>query len=328
MNKISSHKKSIIGWLGFTAFMVFAMAVIGAITRLTESGLSMVEWRPLIGALPPMSEAEWMRVFDLYKQIPEYTQQNSWMQLEDFKRIFFWEWFHRLWGRMIGLVFAIPLIYFWIRGAIPQGYKGRLLFLLFLGAMQGVMGWYMVRSGLSELTSVSHYRLAAHLSLAVLIFGVLAWTIFDLKYQRAQLDFSNFCIKRHGLIALGFLAVTIIWGAFVAGLDGGMIYNSWPLMDGQLIPDEAGISGAFYNNPAGVQFFHRWIAIATGLVIILYAMRVQGFALAGMVFVQITLGILTVLSQAAIPLAALHQAGALILLFILLRHIHKTFVKK
>ena len=109
--------------------MVFAMAVIGAITRLTESGLSMVEWRPLIGALPPMSEAEWMRVFDLYKQIPEYTQQNSWMQLEDFKRIFFWEWFHRLWGRMIGLVFAIPLIYFWIRGAIPQGYKGRLLFL-------------------------------------------------------------------------------------------------------------------------------------------------------------------------------------------------------
>lgn len=308
--------------------MVFAMAVIGAITRLTESGLSMVEWRPLIGALPPMSEAEWMRVFDLYKQIPEYTQQNSWMQLEDFKRIFFWEWFHRLWGRMIGLVFAIPLIYFWIRGAIPQGYKGRLLFLLFLGAMQGVMGWYMVRSGLSELTSVSHYRLAAHLSLAVLIFGVLAWTIFDLKYQRAQLDFSNFCIKRHGLIALGFLAVTIIWGAFVAGLDGGMIYNSWPLMDGQLIPVEAGISGAFYNNPAGVQFFHRWIAIATGLVIILYAMRVQGFALAGMVFVQITLGILTVLSQAAIPLAALHQAGALILLFILLRHIHKTFVKK
>ncbi|MGB1077026.1 MAG: COX15/CtaA family protein [Bdellovibrionales bacterium] len=323
--KTQQQNLSLINWLIFTAFMVLAMAVIGAITRLTESGLSMVEWRPLIGAIPPLNEAEWERVFALYKQIPEYTAQNSWMELSDFKRIFFWEWFHRLWGRLIGLVFALPLVYFWVRGHIPQGYKGRLLFLLFLGGMQGVMGWYMVRSGLSELTSVSHYRLAAHLFLAVIVFACLVWTIFDLKHSRVQWSWDNFCLKRHGLISLGFLYVTIIWGAFVAGLDGGMIYNTWPMMGDGLIPDEAAIKGAFHENPAGAQFFHRWIAMATGFVILTYAMRVKSKGLAIMLFVQIGLGILTLISQVAIPLAALHQASAFILVAVLLQQIHKSF---
>ncbi len=326
--KKTSNNQSIINWLYATAFMVLAMAVIGAITRLTESGLSMVEWRPLIGAIPPLSESEWNRIFDLYKQIPEYQQVNNWMELSDFKRIFFWEWFHRVWGRLIGLVFVLPLIYFWIKKQVPEGYKGRLLFLLFLGAMQGVMGWYMVRSGLSELPSVSHYRLAAHLFLAVIVFACLTWTILDLKTTRVKWSWDNFCLKRHGLISLILLYITIIWGAFVAGLDGGMIYNSWPLMGDKFFPDELSGDNAMLNNPAGVQFFHRWIAIITGFSIITYAMRVNSMGLASMVFLQIGLGIATLLSQVFIPLAALHQAAAFILLLLLLKSIHQTFETK
>ena len=287
----------------------------------------MVEWRPLIGAIPPMSEAEWERVFGLYKQIPEYTEQNSWMQLDDFKNIFFWEWFHRFWGRLIGLVFVLPLVYFWIKKQIPKGYKGRLLFLLFLGAMQGVMGWYMVRSGLSELTSVSHYRLAAHLFLAIIIFACTLWTIMDLKIQKVQWGWDNFCLKRHGLFSLLFLYVTIIWGAFVAGLDGGLLYNTWPLMGDRLIPTEAAAIGAFHADPAGVQFFHRWVAMAAGFVILTYAIRVKSKPLGHMLFLQIGLGIATLMTQVSIPLAALHQAGAFILLGLLLREMHKTFIK-
>lgn len=311
----------------FTAFMVFAMAVIGAITRLTESGLSMVEWRPLIGAIPPISEAEWNRVFDLYKQIPEYQQVNSWMELSDFKRIFFWEWFHRLWGRLIGLVYALPLFYFLMRKQIPSGYKKRLFFLLFLGAMQGVMGWYMVRSGLSDLTSVSHYRLAAHLFLAVIVFACLMWTVFDLKYGRAIWRWDNFCIKRHGVISFAFLSITIIWGAFVAGMDGGLVYNTWPMMGDGIIPNDTIGQGAFYNDPVWAQFFHRWVAIATGFVVLTYAIRVKSHALGHMLFLQIALGVATLLSQVMIPLAAFHQAGAFILVALLLKEQHKTFLK-
>ena len=327
MKNTKTQHQTIVNWLSITAFMVLAMAVIGAITRLTESGLSMVEWRPLIGAIPPLSEAEWNRVFDLYKQIPEYTEQNSWMQLSDFKRIFFWEWFHRVWGRLIGLVFVLPLMYFWIKKQIPEGYKGRLIFLLFLGGMQGVMGWYMVRSGLSELTSVSHYRLAAHLFLAVIVFACLIWTILDLKKGMVKWSWDNFCLKRHGLVSLLFLYVTIIWGAFVAGLDGGLIYNTWPLMGDRWIPQEAGIPGAFHENPAGTQFFHRWIAIATGFIILTYAIRVQSKGLILMLLLQIGLGIATLLSQVSIPVAAAHQAGAFILLSLLLKSMHNTFKK-
>lgn len=311
-NPLSAPHKAFINWLFFTAFMVFAMAVIGAITRLTESGLSMVEWKPLIGAIPPLSEAEWHRVFDLYKETPEFQHKNSWMQLEDFKKIFFWEWLHRLWGRVIGLVYALPLLWFWVRGQIPQGYKGKLLFVLLLGAGQGFMGWYMVMSGLVDRPDVSHFRLAAHLSLALVIYAALLWIAFDLK-GRDKISCS-FGQLRHGWIAFAFIAVTIVWGAFVAGLDGGMVYNTWPKMDAHWIPPEVTGLFAITHDPAAVQFVHRWIAVLTGLIVFSYAWRVKSGSIAFMMFAQIGLGIATVMTQVSIPLAAAHQAGAMILI--------------
>ncbi|MBL4589090.1 MAG: COX15/CtaA family protein [Alphaproteobacteria bacterium] len=324
---MTTDRKHIVIWLSITAFMVFAMAVIGAITRLTESGLSMVEWRPLIGALPPINEEEWLRVFALYKESPEFAQQHSWMALGDFKKIFFWEWFHRLWGRTIGLVYALPLLYFWIRKMIPAGFHARLFFLFILGGGQGVMGWYMVQSGLIDVPSVSHYRLAAHLFLAVILFTGLVWTALDLKMGQTKWTWDNFCLKRHGLVSLGFLFTTIIWGAFVAGLDGGMVYNTWPMMGGEWIPTEVGANNTLHSDPVVVQFFHRWIAMLSGLVIFAYALRVKSWALSGMIFLQIGLGISTLLTQVWIPLAALHQAGALILLTLLLKSMHSRFEK-
>ena len=315
-----THSRQISNWLFFTAFMVFAMAVIGAVTRLTESGLSMVEWRPLIGALPPLSEAEWNRVFALYQQTPEYQKINVGMELEEFKNIFFWEWFHRLWGRMIGLVYALPLAYFWISKKIPGGFKGKLIIGLVLGGLQGVMGWYMVKSGLVDRPSVSHFRLAAHLSLAFIIFVYLLWIAFDLRGNKA--GNASFCLKRHGWIALAFVFTTIIWGAFVAGLDAGLIYNTWPKMGPHWIPPELSALANIITEPVSVQFTHRWIAIITALVVLSFAWRTKSFPLAGMVFLQIGLGIATLMSQVAIPLAALHQAGAFILGGILIHALH------
>ena len=315
-----THSRQISNWLFLTAFMVFAMAVIGAVTRLTESGLSMVEWRPLIGALPPLSEAEWNRVFALYQQTPEYQKINVGMELEEFKNIFFWEWFHRLWGRMIGLVYALPLAYFWISKKIPDGFKGKLIIGLVLGGLQGVMGWYMVKSGLVDRPSVSHFRLAAHLSLAFIIFAYLLWIAFDLRGNKA--GNASFCLKRHGWIALAFVFTTIIWGAFVAGLDAGLIYNTWPKMGPHWIPPELSALVNIITEPVSVQFTHRWIAIITALVVLSFAWRTKSFPLAGMVFLQIGLGIATLMSQVAIPLAALHQAGAFILGGILIHALH------
>lgn len=288
------------------------MAIIGAVTRLTESGLSMVEWKPLIGAIPPLSEAEWNRVFDLYKQTPEFRQKNSWMELADFKQIFFWEWLHRFWGRMIGLAYALPLLWFWVRQQIPAGYKGWLLFILALGAAQGALGWFMVMSGLVDQPSVSHFRLAAHLLLAMLIYALLLWVAFDLK-AIARIRCS-FCELRHGWISFGFIILTVLWGAFVAGLDGGMLYNSWPKMDAHWIPPEVTGFNAILHDPAAVQFTHRWIAVLTGCIVLGYAWRIKSGPLAAMMLVQIGLGILTVLSQVSLPLAAAHQAGALMLI--------------
>lgn len=322
-----SVHKSIPVWLFTTAFMVFAMAIIGAITRLTESGLSMVEWKPLIGAIPPLSDTEWERVFGLYKQTPEFIQKNSWMELADFQKIFFWEWLHRLWGRIIGLVYALPLIWFWVRGMIPQGYKGKFLALFILGGMQGVMGWFMVMSGLVDRPDVSHFRLAAHLVLALIIYGSALWLAFDFT-QRKPSQFCTFCHKRHGWIAFGFVAITIVWGAFVAGLDGGMLYNTWPKMDAHWIPPEVTGLLSMAHDPGATQFFHRWIAIFTGIVVLTFAWRVKNFPIAGMVLLQIALGIGTVMSQVVIPMAALHQAGAIVLLGLMIRQLHSMHAKE
>jgi len=323
--KDQKSNNMVVNWLFFTAFMVFAMAVIGAITRLTESGLSMVEWRPLIGTLPPLSEPEWQRVFDLYRETPEYQLKNAGMGLAEFKNIFFWEWFHRLWGRMIGLVYALPLIYFWVRKQIPEGFKLKLFIGLILGGMQGVMGWYMVESGLVDSPSVSHFRLAAHLSLAFVIFCYLLWLAFDLKSHKG--DKTSFCLKRHGWITFGFVFITIIWGAYVAGLDAGLVYNTWPMMGPHWIPPELKSFTSIFIEPVSVQFTHRWIAIVTAIFVFAFAFRIKSFPLSGMVFLQVGLGIATLMSMVAIPLAAMHQAGAFILGGIMIYELQKLHKK-
>ena len=322
-NKDSPNPKAIALWLYSCAFMVFAMMVIGAITRLTESGLSMVEWRPLIGALPPLSTEEWQRVFDLYRETPEYQKKNSWMGIEDFKTIFFWEWFHRFWGRLIGIVFALPLAFFWIRKMIPAGYHLKLLGLLILGGLQGLMGWYMVQSGLIDQPAVSHYRLAAHLSLAFVILALLLLTAFSLHVKTMH---PNRALHTHSAIALLFLSITIIWGAFTAGLDAGLVYNeSFPKMGGAWMPPDFWKYDTIWinilENHSAVQFAHRWLATASVLVVL--SLWIHGLLrnaafpalhiLAIFSLLQMGLGIATLLSGINIHLAATHQAGAAIL---------------
>lgn len=318
---IKDQNKILSNWLFITAFMVFTMAVIGAITRLTESGLSMVEWRPLIGSLPPLSQEEWQRVFDLYRETPEYQKKNFGMDIDEFKNIFFWEWFHRLWGRLIGVVYALPFFIFLIMKKIPQGYKLKLFIGLLLGGSQGLMGWYMVQSGLVDRPSVSHFRLAAHLGLAAIIFSYILWLAFNLRGNKALS--GTFCQKRHGWIAFCMTFITLIWGAFVAGLDAGLVYNTWPLMGDTLIPHELNSFKSILIEPVSVQFTHRWIAIIAAFAILTFAYRVRSFGLAAMIFIQIGLGIATLLSMVAIPLAAMHQAGAFILIGLLVYHLHK-----
>ena len=323
----SSYHVPVAFWLFFVALMVAAMALIGAITRLTESGLSMVEWRPLIGALPPLNKTEWQRVFALYQTSPEFQLKNSHMTLDEFKTIFFWEWFHRLWGRLIGLVYALGLLVVWLKYRLPRGLKLRLIGLLILGGLQGVMGWVMVMSGLVDRPSVSHYRLAAHLGLAFLIFSLLLAQGLSLLKDNGRLHAIPLPKQlRRGLTALlALFGVTMVWGAFTAGLDAGLLYNEFPYMGNTLIPDEfAKTSQPFwidiFEERAAIQFIHRWLALLTTTVTLAYALVLYRYSkrlsvlLAIVVLLQATLGVLTLLSGVNISLAVLHQAGALALL--------------
>lgn len=314
-------------WLLLCCFMVLTMAVVGAITRLTESGLSITEWKPVTGALPPLSQEHWQAEFDLYKQTPEFAHKHFWMDLEDFKKIYFWEWSHRLLGRTIGIVFALPLLWFWVRKKVPVGYGRKLLGLLALGGLQGFMGWYMVKSGLVDRPSVSHFRLAAHLGLAVLIFCLMWWMALDfIKRAPTVLHGDTGALRSTGWFLLVLLALTMIWGAFTAGLDGGMIYNTFPKMNEHWIPPELTFNAPAWFNalhaPAAVQFVHRCLAMITGLGIAFWAWRCRDYALLAMVFIQVSLGIGTIMTQVMIPVAALHQAGGIILLALLLRRLH------
>lgn len=319
MNDTPAQNRPLIIWLYICCFMVFAMAVIGAVTRLTESGLSITEWKPVTGALPPLSHEAWQKEFDLYRQSPEFAQKHFWMELGDFQKIFFWEWLHRLWGRTIGIVYALPLLWFFVRKKIPAGYGGKFLGILALGALQGAVGWWMVASGLVDRPSVSHFRLAAHLGLALVIFSAMLWVALSLRHAVDSKRHTGDLPIIYRLLPLLLLAVTIVWGAFTAGLDAGLIYNTFPLMQGQFMPP--GDANILHDH-GWVQFTHRWLAVTTGLTILFYAWRAKNPWLAGMVFAQIGLGISTLLTQVNIPLAAMHQAGAIILLALLLKQIH------
>ncbi|MBP5856637.1 COX15/CtaA family protein [Marivibrio halodurans] len=315
-------------WLVASALMVFAMMIIGAITRLTESGLSMVEWRPLIGFLPPMNEGEWARVFALYKETSQYRLMNSGMSLEAFQEIFFWEWLHRLWGRLIGVVFALPFLWFLIRGRLPTGHAKHGWILLALGGLQGVIGWWMVKSGFVDRTEVSQYRLAVHLGMAFLILGYLVWLALGLLWpMEAGRAPAPRGYRRLGAWCHAVVFFTVISGAIVAGSRAGFIYNDWPDMGGRFIPDP------FWNAALGwrnlfetlevVQFDHRMMAYLTLAVTAAFwlttcarartlAPRVRwaAHALMAGVLVQAGLGIAALLTIVWLPVAVLHQAGA------------------
>ena len=322
----TARPEALIKWLMCIAVLVFAMVVVGGITRLTESGLSITEWKPITGALPPLGEAAWMSEFEKYKAIPEYTQINgpAGMTLAEFKFIYFWEWVHRLLGRLVGVAFALPLAWFWVKRASPAGYKPRLLALMALGGLQGTIGWWMVSSGLSARTDVSHYRLATHLLTALFILGGLVWTALDLKMLARNAHVKPAKLTGFSVVVLGVLFVQLLLGAWVAGLNAGYVSNSWPLMNDRLVPDgidtTKGILYAFVNDPFLTHFVHRWWAWVAVIALIMLARRTRtagvrpaSLAIHSAFGVQILLGIATVLTGVNIVLAVSHQAvGALL----------------
>ncbi|MDP9196253.1 MAG: COX15/CtaA family protein, partial [Pseudomonadota bacterium] len=314
------------------AVMVLLMAIIGAMTRLTGSGLSMVEWRPYTGMLPPLDHAEWERVFALYRNTPEFRLKNMHMDLAGFQQIFFLEWLHRLWGQLASLVYAVPFLWFMTRCRIPGRLKLWLAALLALGGLQGLMGWYMVKSGLADRPDVSHFRLAAHLLLALALFAGLVWTAMDVRPGAPALPASPPKAplpRRHGWLCLGLVVLTIAWGAFVAGLDAGFAWNTFPLMGGHWLAPEA-LAGNILENRAMVQFTHRWLAILAALVTLAWAWRVSAIpalrpaaiVLKTAVLVQVALGISTLIMAVPVSLATAHQAGAFIVVAMLVRTLH------
>ncbi len=312
-------------WLLIVASLVFVMVVVGGITRLTESGLSITEWKPVSGAIPPLNAADWGRAFDLYRATPEYREINgpAGMDLAAFQWIYFWEWLHRLLGRLVGIAFALPMLWFAVKRQIPRGYGWRLVTLLLLGASQGALGWYMVQSGLVNRTDVSHFRLSAHLLTALFILAGLVWTALDLRQlaKTGEHRLARLTALSIGVIAILF--VQLLLGAWVAGLDAGYIASDWPLMQGQLFPagiDTArGTGFALTHDPYLIHFLHRWWAWVAVAALVVLARRVKpierraSIAIHSALGIQILLGIATVMSGMALWLAASHQAvGALL----------------
>ncbi|MEQ8283254.1 MAG: COX15/CtaA family protein [Parvibaculum sp.] len=328
-----ADRRAIAIWLGCVAALVFIMVVVGGLTRLTESGLSITEWKPVTGALPPMSEEHWQAEFDLYRQIPQYQLINKGMSLAAFKTIYWWEWSHRFLGRLIGLAFFVPFVWFLVTRRVERALLPRLAGLFVLGGMQGVLGWWMVMSGLTERTEVSQYRLAAHLGLATLIYGALVWTVLDLTRGKATRALGG--IAKAALALVIFVFLQTILGAFVAGLRAGAVYNTWPLMDGAWLPDGLlRMSPLWHNlfeNHLTVQFQHRIAAYLLLLAALWHwfaARKTAAAQGAGLlllaIILQAMLGIWTVLWVVPIPLGAAHQAGALIVLTVALWHAHRA----
>ena len=319
-------------WLAGVAGLVAIMVVVGGLTRLTESGLSITEWAPVTGTVPPLSADDWQAEFEKYRQIPQYQLVNRGMSLDEFKVIYWWEWAHRFLGRLIGVAFFVPFAIFLATGRL----RGRLAWtcagLFVLGGLQGALGWYMVASGLTERVSVSQYRLAAHLGLAFAIFAALIWVALDIVRRGAGRMAPGWIAWTGGLAALVYLQIVL--GAFVAGLDAGFIYNTWPLMDGALIPDDLyAASRAAFEDHLTVQFNHRMAAYLLAALSVLYCWRtVSGGAprhlrkaamwFATAVFAQILIGIWTLVAVVPIWLGGVHQAGALVVLAAAIYQLH------
>jgi cytochrome c oxidase assembly protein subunit 15 len=322
-------------WLWVVAALIFAMVLVGGATRLTESGLSIVEWQPVTGALPPLSEAAWTAAFEKYQAIPQYQRVNRGMSLAEFKTIYWWEWGHRLLGRVIGAAFLLPFLWFLWRGWVEPGLRGRLWTIFGLGAAQGAVGWWMVASGLADRVEVSQYRLAFHLTLACVIYVAVLWTAEQLVVRPARAVAARL---RVGAAAIVVLVVGQIYlGALVAGLRAGLIYNTWPTIDGAFVPDAARLLfdhpvwRNFFENTLTVQFDHRMMAYTVLIVALLHAfdalrtraggpVATSAVALALAITLQAALGILTLLHQAPLALALAHQGLALIVLAVASLH--------
>ncbi len=335
---MKKDNKAVIYWLLTGCILIFIMVVVGGITRLTHSGLSISNYKLISGTIPPMNEIEWNQAFDLYKQYPEYQKLNNTFSLQDFKDIYFWEWIHRVIGRFIGLVFIIPFLYFLIRKQLSKSTIKKAIILLVLGGFQGFLGWYMVKSGLVERPDVSHYRLAAHLTTAFLTFAYTFWVALDLMFpDKKEVDkkFRNFI-----RIALAILILQIIYGAFVAGLDAGWIHNYWPFMnEGKLIHETVYIEQNptylnFLEGKSGVQFVHRTLAYIVVIFILsiwykatkkqITTLQKKGINnLLIMVGIQFLLGVFTLIYAVPVWLGVLHQVGAFILLSAMVFTLHR-----
>lgn len=327
---MDNGQQSIRRWLMAVMAMILLMVAVGGITRLTESGLSMVTWEPILGAIPPRNEAEWVFRFEQYKQFPEYQQLRRGMTLHEFKVIYFWEYLHRLLGRLLGLVYAVPLAYFWLRGRLSARLKRWLFAGLVLGGAQGFMGWYMVKSGLSENPYVSHYRLAAHLGLAFFLFVYLQWIVMKLNPASGIGEPASPAARRwaYGLSAL--LVVQILWGAFVAGLNAGFMYNTFPTMQGHWLPPSGGVLAPWWrnlvDNPVTVQWMHRVFGTLLIVATLTAWWRLRGdptiegikrtalHRVAILMVCQFWLGVFTLVLMVPVAWGAAHQVLACILL--------------
>ena len=311
------------------------MILVGGATRLTDSGLSITEWQPIIGAIPPLSAAHWQEAFEAYQKIPEYTEINRGMSLDQFKAIYWWEWAHRFLGRFIGAVFLLPFIVFWLAGYIPRNLLPRLIGLFMLGGLQGALGWYMVKSGLVDRTVVSQYRLTAHLGVAILILGYTLWLLFGLGGARKKRPRSGAPAWVAASVLL-LVFVQLLAGALVAGIDAGMGFNTWPLINGAFIPHGLAEASPWYlnlfENPLTVQFDHRMLGYAVVVAALgqalWLALRGEGQSLVGsavtlavLAVLQATLGVWTLLLAVPIPLGLAHQAGAIVVFVAALHHL-------
>lgn len=330
--------KAVIYWLLTGCVLIFVMVLVGGITRLTHSGLSISDYKLIHGTLPPMNEQEWEAAFELYKQYPEYQKLNNHFGIEDFKDIYFWEWLHRFIGRFIGIVFILPFLYFLFTKKLDRSTIKKCLVLLFLGGFQGFLGWYMVKSGLVDRPDVSHYRLAAHLTTAFITFAYSLWVALDLIYpNKKEINKKIRNLIRAGLVVL---LLQIIWGAFVAGLDAGFIHNHWPMMsEGKLMHETVYIEQQpliknFYEGKSGVQFVHRYLAyIVVGFILWIWfktrkvertAIQENGLkSLLVLVFVQFLLGVLTLIYAVPLWLGITHQIGAFFLLAAMTFTLHR-----
>ena len=323
-------------WLYCMCALIFAMTLVGGATRLTDSGLSITEWQPILGIIPPLSDAAWQEALEKYRQIPQYQIINKGMSLSEFKFIYWWEWGHRFLGRIIGFAFLIPFIYFWVRGYLTRPMVPKLVIMFVLGGLQGALGWYMVMSGLVERTDVSQYRLAAHLCAAVVIFGYIFWVALRMGQEQTRQIPASSGLKISAIALTVAVFIQIGLGAFVAGLDAGQGYNTWPLMDGAVVPAGLGAMSPWYlnlfENALTVQFNHRvaayivliWAFAHAGIAIARSepgAIAVSAGLLAVTTLVQVIIGIATLLAHVPLSLALLHQGAAIVLFAVLLWHL-------